>query len=208
MRSAAMLWTGGKDSSLALFEAAQSGYSVSCLVTFAPPVADFLAHPLPFIKLQAEALALPHHVLAIDEPFADAYEAQLRKLRDEMNIDTVQKLNAERTPAIYGDATHREILRSAKLEEAVGLVISSSTSETGAIIKAARELNPKVRILTRAVYLAESEELRKAGADAIFSSEGEVALSMTDYLMEQLGATDEQIDRERDRVRKDLFSSS
>ena len=39
MQNAAMLWTGGKDSSMALYEAVQSGYSVRCLVTFAPPVA-------------------------------------------------------------------------------------------------------------------------------------------------------------------------
>jgi len=123
----------------------------------------------------------------------------------EMNIDTVQRLNAEGTQAIYGDATQREILRSARLEDAAGLIISSSTAEAAAIIKGARDLNPKVRILTRAVYLAESNGLRQAGADGIFSGEGEVALAMANYLMEQLGATDEQIDRERDRVRKDLF---
>jgi monovalent cation:H+ antiporter-2, CPA2 family len=123
----------------------------------------------------------------------------------EMNIDTVQRLTAEGKPAIHGDATQREILRSARLEEAAGLIISSSSAQADAIIEVARGLNPKVRILTRASYLMESEALRKAGADAIFSSEGEVALSMADFLMEQLGATDEQIDRERDRVRKDLF---
>jgi CPA2 family monovalent cation:H+ antiporter-2 len=123
----------------------------------------------------------------------------------EMNIDTVKKLTAEGRQAIYGDASQSEILRNARLEAAAGLIISSSTTEAASIIKAARELNPKLRILTRANYLIESEALRKAGANAIFSSEGEVALSMADFLMEQLGATDEQIDRERDRVRKDLF---
>lgn len=87
-------------------------------------------------------------------------------------------------------------------------MISSPTAEAKAIIRAARDLNPKVRILTRAVYLAESGPLREAGADAIFSSEGEVALSMADYLMEQLGATDEQIQRERERVHKDLFRTA
>ncbi|MGV3774837.1 MAG: cation:proton antiporter [Verrucomicrobiales bacterium] len=126
----------------------------------------------------------------------------------EMNIDTVQKLRAQGVQSIYGDATNREILASAKLDQAKGLIISSSTANAADIIKAARELNTDVRILTRAVYLAESESLRKAGANAIFSSEGEVALSMADYLMEQLGATDEQIDRERDRVHKDLFKSN
>ena len=59
--------------------------------------------------------------------------------------------------------------------------------------------------LTRTNYLAESAALRESGADAVFSREGEIALSMADFIMEQLGATDEQIDRERARVRTDLF---
>lgn len=84
-----MLWTDGKDSLLALYEAAQNGYSICCLVTFAPPDADFLAHPLPFIALQAEALALPHHVLLIREPFEEAYEKQLRWVRDKMNVASI-----------------------------------------------------------------------------------------------------------------------
>jgi monovalent cation:H+ antiporter-2, CPA2 family len=125
----------------------------------------------------------------------------------ELNIDTILQLNAEGLQAVYGDASKAEILRAAKIEEAVALIISTSAPETATIIAAARELNPRIRVLTRSTYLVESEALRKAGADAIFSSEGEVALSMADFLMEQLGATDEQIDRERDRVRKDLFRS-
>jgi len=84
-----MLWTGGKDSSMALYEAAQNSYSIRCLVTFAPPQADFLAHPLGFIKLQAQALALPHYVLSISEPFERSYETALGKLRDEMGINCV-----------------------------------------------------------------------------------------------------------------------
>jgi CPA2 family monovalent cation:H+ antiporter-2 len=126
----------------------------------------------------------------------------------EMNIDTVLQLNAEGVQAVYGDAANPDILRSAKIEQAAGLIISTSTPEAATIIASARELSPKIRVLTRSTYLAQSEALRKVGADAIFSSEGEIALSMADFLMEELGATDEQIDRERDRVRKDLFESS
>lgn len=84
-----MLWTGGKDSSLALFEAAQAGYCIRCLVTFAPPEPDFLAHPLEFMRLQAQALRLPHYVLPIAEPFAESYETHLHNLRHEMGIDAV-----------------------------------------------------------------------------------------------------------------------
>src|SRR5581483_8991573 len=89
MQNAAMLWTGGKDSALALHEAVLYDCRVRCLVTFAPTDPDFLAHPLAFIKLQAQALNLPHHVLSIQEPFAQGYETALAQLRDEMNIDAV-----------------------------------------------------------------------------------------------------------------------
>jgi uncharacterized protein (TIGR00290 family) len=89
MQNAAMLWTGGKDSSMALFEADQNGYCVRCLVTFAPPDPDFLAHPLAFIKMQAQALVLPHYVLPISAPFEESYETNLCRLRDEMGINCV-----------------------------------------------------------------------------------------------------------------------
>lgn len=87
--TAAVLWTGGKDSVLALHEARQSGHRVRCLVTFAPPNPDFLAHPVKFIKLQAEALALPHYLWPVQEPFAESYEAGLRWLKVTLDIDTV-----------------------------------------------------------------------------------------------------------------------
>lgn len=89
MQNAAMLWTGGKDSSLAFFEAGRDGYAIQCLVTFAPPQAEFLAHPLVFMKMQAQALGLPHHVLPVCEPFAESYESHLRAMRNEMGIDIV-----------------------------------------------------------------------------------------------------------------------
>jgi hypothetical protein len=69
----------------------------------------------------------------------------------------------------------------------------------------ARELNPGGIIAARANYLAELPALRGAGADLVFAGEGEVALSMTESLLERLGATPDQIDRERDRVHSELI---
>ncbi len=107
--------------------------------------------------------------------------------------------------AVYGDASLREVLHHAGIEKADGLIIAASNAPADTIVKAARELNPQIRVLSRSTYLRESQKLREAGANAVFSSEGEVALAMTAFLMRQLGATDEQIDRERDRVRAELF---
>ena len=71
----------------------------------------------------------------------------------------------------------------------------------------AREANPQIRVFARATYLREVPALRRAGADVVFAGEGEVALTMTEFLLRQLGASAEQIDRERDRIRAELFGS-
>ena len=123
----------------------------------------------------------------------------------EMNLDTVKTLRAEGRAAVYGDATQREILHHAGIEKAEGLIIAASGLPAGDIVQAARDLNPKVRVLARTSYLKQAQELCQAGTIEVFASEGEIALAMTDYLLRTMGATDEVIDRERDRVRRELF---
>ncbi len=68
----------------------------------------------------------------------------------------------------------------------------------------AREMNPRLRIIARSNFLREAGILRRGGADDVFSGECEVALAMTVALLKELGATPEQIDRERARAREEL----
>jgi uncharacterized protein (TIGR00290 family) len=89
MHDAAVLWTGGKDSALALDEAARSGWRIRCLATFAPPEPEFLSHPIAVMQRQAKALGLSHHILTVDAPFEQGYEAKLRRLRDAMHVECV-----------------------------------------------------------------------------------------------------------------------
>ena len=124
----------------------------------------------------------------------------------EMNVDTVRGLREQGLAAVHGDASSREILLHAGIEEAESLLITASGIEAGEIVSAALDLRPDIRIISRAGYLREAEAQRQAGAQAVFSGEGEIALSMAVYLMRELGATDEQVDRERDRVRRELFN--
>jgi CPA2 family monovalent cation:H+ antiporter-2 len=127
----------------------------------------------------------------------------------ELNVDTVRALNSRGRPAIYGDAAHRDTLKQARLESAVALVLSSSSMDGDReAIRIARELNPELAIFARSSYLSEIPELRKAGADIVFSAEGEVALAMTEFLLRQLRATPEQVDRERARIRSEFFGGS
>ena len=126
----------------------------------------------------------------------------------ELNRDAVRRLREAGIAAVYGDASHRETLQSAGVDRAGSLILSAAGMHASAeIIRLARELNPAIRILARAVYVHELPALRQAGAEAVFSSEGEVALAMTEAILYALGATPEQIDRERARVHADLCGS-
>ena len=125
----------------------------------------------------------------------------------EMNHATVRVLLNEGHPAIYGDASQRETLEAADIKHAATLILSASNLKNAAeVIRAARALNPRLRVFARAGYLREEGDLRQAGADAVFTGEGEVALAMTTHLLDDLGALPEQIDRERARVREELFT--
>ncbi len=127
----------------------------------------------------------------------------------EMNLETVRALRAQGIAAVYGDARVAETLEAAGADHADFLILSAA-SITGSeeIIRAAREMNPDIRVLARGAYLRDLKNLRAAGAQSVFSNEGEVALAFAESILRDLGATPEQIDRERDRVRSDLFGTS
>lgn len=70
---AAVSWTGGKDSTLSMYLAHQTGCKIDLLVTFVPkqkpgmPKKTFKAHALEVMKLQAESLGCRHEELMIGE---------------------------------------------------------------------------------------------------------------------------------------------
>jgi len=126
----------------------------------------------------------------------------------DLNLDTVRRLREDGLHAVYGDATQRATLSDARVEHSATLFLTASgLAAADEAIRAARELNPRIRVVARANYLREVPLLRKAGADAVFAGEGEVALTMAEQLLQQLGASPDQIDREAARVRTELFGA-
>ena len=127
----------------------------------------------------------------------------------EMNMDTVKSLQAEGIHAIYGDAGHRQTLVAAGVPQARSVIISvaglPAAEET---IRLAKELNPKVQVLARTAYIREQAPLQRAGADVVLSGEAEVALALAESILGPLGATAEQIDRERARVHAELATAT
>jgi CPA2 family monovalent cation:H+ antiporter-2 len=127
----------------------------------------------------------------------------------ELNMDTVRALRQDGIDAIYGDATHPDTLTTAGVTRAGTLILSAAGMANSAeVIRSARELNPGIRVLARTVYLRDLDALRQAGADTVYSGEGEVALAFIEDVLSRLGATPEQIDRERARAHQELFGQA
>jgi len=124
----------------------------------------------------------------------------------DLNVDAVRALRDEGVSAVYGDARQPETLVSAGLPHAATLIVSGADTGSPEIIRHARTINPGVHVFVRSGYLRDVPPLKHAGAEQVFSGEGEVALAMTEAVLRRLGATADQIDRERDRVRQELFT--
>lgn len=123
----------------------------------------------------------------------------------ELNMDTIRELRSDGVTAVYGDATQRETLAGAGVARAGHLMLTSAgMGNTAEVIRMSRELNPAIHVLARAAYLRDQAPLRKAGADNVFTGEGEVALALTEAILHRLGATPDQIDRERSRVHQEM----
>ncbi len=98
----------------------------------------------------------------------------------DLNVDTVVALQAGGKHALFGDATHAEILSEAGVRHASYLVVTLPDSATAfAIINAARAQNPGIKTLVRARYLNESDLLEQAGPDAVCYDEAEAATALS-----------------------------
>jgi CPA2 family monovalent cation:H+ antiporter-2 len=79
------------------------------------------------------------------------------------------------------------------------------SAESAEVVRAARKLNPNLEILARAAFLSGTAPMREAGADEVFSGEAEVALAMVEAILARQGASSDEMLRERERVREELY---
>ena len=125
----------------------------------------------------------------------------------ELNMETVRRLREGGTAAVYGDAGRRDVLEAAGVPDSRVLIVSADVPDIREVIRLARDMNPKLRVLARTTHLRDVDMLHSAGAHEVFSGEGEVALALTEAILQRLGATPEQMDRERIRVHDELFGT-
>jgi len=114
----------------------------------------------------------------------------------ELNLDTVDELSRAGRAAIYGDASSQQILKKAGVERASHVIVTLPQAQARtAVVASARYLNSSLRILVRAHYLAERDELEQAGATSAVFEEGEAALSLARLVLSDTGASRETVDR-------------
>ena len=120
----------------------------------------------------------------------------------EFNLTTVRMLQQMGLRAIYGNARQPGVLEAAGVSGVRNLIVSARNVEgLTELVRRARELNPQLRVLVRSDYVSEAPALRLAGASRVVTDECEVALGFVELILRHLGATAEQVDRERDRLR-------
>jgi CPA2 family monovalent cation:H+ antiporter-2 len=151
--------------------------------------------------------------LAVVVGFGPVGQAVDRLLRDagletvviDLNVDVVQQVTGAGRRAVYGDATNAAVLTAAGVARASHLLITLPHSvNRRPLIAAAREANPGLRILVRARYLREREDLEQAGATAAVFEEAEAAIALGRRVLEDIGAEEATIDREAARIRREL----
>ncbi|MCK5628784.1 diphthine--ammonia ligase [Candidatus Bathyarchaeota archaeon] len=84
----AVLWSGGKDSSLACYRALQNDLEVAILVAFLWEKPS-LAHPLSLVKLQSEAIQIPLHESKVGKPYFEQYRETIVRLKKNFGVEGV-----------------------------------------------------------------------------------------------------------------------
>ena len=115
-------------------------------------------------------------------------EADLQPVVVDLNVDTISNLVSEGHPAIYGDGSHREILKAAGIEKAKYLLVTvPDLTSAIAVVTSALNLNPKIKIFVRSRFLHAKPILEGLGVSAISFEEEEVAKAMTEALASEVG---------------------
>lgn len=138
-----------------------------------------------------------HHVLQ---------EAGLSTVVIDMNMDTVTTLQAEGHAAIFGDASNQGVLEQAGMKKASHLVVTlPNGSQRSAVVTASRAISSSVRIVVRARYLREREELERGGASAAVFEEAEAAVALARLVLADTGVHRQVAEKKLQDIRLHLL---
>jgi CPA2 family monovalent cation:H+ antiporter-2 len=130
---------------------------------------------------------------------------QINPVVIDLNLETVRNLASEGQLAIYGDATRRDILEAAGIRKSKYLLITIPDILTRTlVILTGKELNSELRVFVRARYVRERAWLEEVGASGISTEEVETAIGLAVLLLREVGANEDRIRKEINKIRKEL----
>jgi CPA2 family monovalent cation:H+ antiporter-2 len=121
----------------------------------------------------------------------------------ELDAEVVREAKEKGEKINFGDATRREVLHHAAIENANALVLAMSDPQAARrTVNQARELNPKIYIVVRTRYTSEITELLKAGADEVIPEEFETSIEIFSRVLLRYGVDRHTIENQIERVRR------
>ncbi len=88
----------------------------------------------------------------------------------EKNPDVVAGIQEKDVMVIQADATHDDVMISAGIERAQGLItVHNTDADNLFVVLSARDMNPGLKIITRAGEEGSDKKLKRAGADLVVS---------------------------------------
>jgi uncharacterized protein (TIGR00290 family) len=98
----AVLWTGGKDSSLAYYKIMRRNVDVALIASFIWDQAP-LSHPLPLIRLQSQALQIPISLERVSPPYFKNYRQALIELQEDFGVEAVATGDISTVDSFHGN---------------------------------------------------------------------------------------------------------
>ncbi len=117
-------------------------------------------------------------------------------------------LRRSSVPYVFGDASRPGILSSAGLQDARMLIVATpAKSQVREIVKAARSLNPNIVTCVRTHQVDDVQFMQELGIERIVLGELEVALEMSHYALNELGADTDSTNRSIEDIRRSGLES-
>lgn len=127
----------------------------------------------------------------------------------EADLRACQAARKSGTTVFFGDATRHEVFEAANAKTSRMIVVALPDAfQSRRVIELAREANPEIAIVARAHSDDEYSYLSQLHVGLVVMGEREIALSMSDYTLRQLGLSAAHAQDIVDELRSNLDGSS
>lgn len=121
----------------------------------------------------------------------------------ELNAEVVRRAKEKGEKINFGDATRREVLLHAGIDNAWAMVLAmSDASAARRTVDQARRLSDRLHIIVRTRYVAEITELFELGANEVIPEEFETSIEIFARVLHRYGTARNIIESQIERIRR------